>query len=84
MHLFCPNDLSHCVDGTMRKYVVVKFSVPIVWPIQEGSDLIQKEVTTLKEVGFSFDHNPVQSLFGSQLCSSSILHVLAMNVHNIV
>jgi len=27
----------------------------IVWLIQENIDLIQKEVMTLEEVGFSFD-----------------------------
>ncbi len=40
MHWFCPNNLNCCVSGTMRKYVVVRPSVPIVWLIQEGTDLI--------------------------------------------
>jgi hypothetical protein len=30
LHWFCPNDLSHCVDGTMGKYVVVKSLVPTI------------------------------------------------------
>jgi hypothetical protein len=38
----------------MQKYVVAKPQVPTVWPIQEGTNLTQKEVTTLKKVGFSF------------------------------
>jgi hypothetical protein len=46
MHWFCPNDLSHCVHGITQKYVVAKPLVPIVWPIQKGFDLIEKEVTT--------------------------------------
>ncbi len=84
MHWFCFDDLNHCVDGIMGKYIVVRPSIPIVWFIQEGIDLIQKEVITLEEVGFSFDRSHVQSLFGSQLSSPSSLHVLVMNVHNIV
>jgi hypothetical protein len=68
----------------MGKYIVVRPSIPIVWFIQEGIDLTQKEVITLEEVGFSFDRSHVQSLFGSQSSSPSSLHVLAMSVHNIV
>ncbi len=33
---------------------------------------------------FSFDCNRVHSLFGSQLSSSKISHVLAMSAHSIV
>jgi hypothetical protein len=64
MHWFCPNDLSYCVGGRTRKYVVVRSSILTLWPIQEGIDLTQKKVTTLEEVGFSFDCNRAQSLFG--------------------
>ncbi len=72
MHWFCPNNLNCCVSGTMRKYVVVRPSVPIVWLIQEGTDLIWKEVTTLEEVGFSFNCSCAWSLFGSQLFVQAI------------
>jgi hypothetical protein len=84
MQYFSFNDLSHCVGGTMWKYVVVRPLVSTGWPIQEGTDLTQKEVTTLKETWFSFDHNCVRSLFGSQLFISSISHVLTMSVHSIL
>jgi hypothetical protein len=57
MHWFCHDDLSHCVHGTLQKYAFAKPSVPIVWPIQEGTNLIQNEATILEEVGFSFDHS---------------------------
>ncbi len=53
-HWFFPNDLSCCIGGTMQKYVVAKPQVPTVWPIQEDINLTQKEVTTLKKIGFSF------------------------------
>jgi hypothetical protein len=43
----------------MQKYAIARPSIPTVWLIQEGIDLTQKEITTLKEVGFSFDHNRV-------------------------
>jgi hypothetical protein len=65
IHWFCPNDLSHNVGGIAWKYVVAKLSVPTIWLIQEGIDLIQKEVITFKKLGLSFDHSHVQSLFGS-------------------
>ncbi len=35
------------MDGTTQKFVIVIPIVPIVWPIQEGTNLTQKEVTTL-------------------------------------
>jgi hypothetical protein len=41
--------------------------VPTTWPIQEGTNLTQKKVTTLEKAWFSFDYlrkNNVQSLFG--------------------
>jgi hypothetical protein len=68
----------------MWKYVIPRPSIPTKWPIQKGIDLTQKEVTTLEEVGFSFDHNHVQSLFGSQSSSSRISYVPAMNARSIV
>jgi len=76
--------LSHCVSGITQKYTVVRPLVPTIWLIQKGTDLTQKEVITLKEVGFSFDRSHVRSLFNSQLFSPSSLHVLVMSVHNIV
>jgi hypothetical protein len=56
----------------------------IVWLIQKGTHLIQKEVITLEEAGFSFYHNHIQSLFGSQLFSPSNPHVTCMSVHSIM
>jgi hypothetical protein len=49
MHWFYFNDLNHYVGGTTWKYVVVRPLAPIVWPIQEGTNLIQKEVITLRK-----------------------------------
>jgi hypothetical protein len=60
--------LSHYVGGITQKFANVKLVVPTIWPIQEGTNLTQKEVITLKEARFSFDRlhkNKVQSLFGS-------------------
>jgi hypothetical protein len=61
IHWFCLDDLNHCVNGTTRKYAVVRLLVPTIWLIQEGTNLTQKEVITIKEAGFSFDHSCVQS-----------------------
>jgi hypothetical protein len=33
MHWFCPDDLSRYVDGIMQKNVVVRPSIPTIWPI---------------------------------------------------
>ncbi len=82
--MFYLDDLSHYVSGTMQKYVVVRPSMPTIWLFQEGTNLIQKEVITLKEVGFSFDNSDVWSLFGSQSSNPNSLHVLVMNAQNIV
>ncbi len=74
------------MGGTTQKFAVAKLVVPTVWPIQEGINLTQKEVTTLEEGGFSFDHlrrNNVRSLFGFQSSSSSNSHVHAMSCHNL-
>jgi hypothetical protein len=84
MHWFCPDDLRRCINGIVWKYAIAKPSVPTILLIQEGIDLTQKEVTTLKEVGFSFDHNNAWNLFGPQSSNPSSLYVLAINVHNIV
>jgi hypothetical protein len=84
MHWFCSDDLSHYVHAITWKYAIIRPSIPIVWPIQEDIDLIQKEVTTLKEMGFPYNYSHVQSLFASQSSNSNISHVLVMNVHNIV
>jgi hypothetical protein len=43
------------VGGTTRKFAVARPAIPTVWPIQEGINLTQKEVTTLEEERFSFD-----------------------------
>jgi hypothetical protein len=59
----------------------------MIWPIQEGTNLTQKEVTTLEEVRFSFDNlhrNNVQSLFGSQSCILNNSHVLTISCHSLV
>jgi hypothetical protein len=49
--------------------------------------LTQKEVTTLEEARFSFDHlcrNNVWNLFGFQSSSSSNSHVFVVSCHNLV
>ncbi len=75
------------MGGIAQKFVVTKPSVPIVWPIQEGTNLTQKEVTTLEEARFSFNHlfrNNTQSLFGFQSSSSNNFHVFVVSYHNLV
>jgi len=86
-HLFFLDDLSHCVGGTTQKFAIAKLTVPIVWPIQKGTNLTQKKATILEKAWFSFDclhRNNVQSLFGFQSSSSSNSHVPTMSCHNLV
>jgi hypothetical protein len=47
--------LSRYVWGTTQKYAIARPLVPILWPIQEGMNLIRKEVTIIEEARFSFD-----------------------------
>jgi hypothetical protein len=51
MHWFCFHDLSHYVNGTLRKYAIVRLLVPIVWPIQEGIDLSLKGGNNFRRSG---------------------------------
>ncbi len=55
-HWFWLDDLNHCVSGTMENYTIARPTIPIVWPIKESTNLTQKEVITLEEARFSFDH----------------------------
>ncbi len=54
-HQFCFDDLNCCIAKTLWKIIVARLVVPTIWPIQEGINLTQKEVTSLEEVGLSFD-----------------------------
>jgi hypothetical protein len=86
-HQFCPNDFSHCIGGTTQKIVISRHVVPTIWVIQEGINLIQKDVTTLEKARFSCDRphrNNTQSLFGSQFSSSSNSHVPVVSCHSLV
>jgi hypothetical protein len=72
------------VGGTTRKFTIVMLVVPTIWPIQEGINLTQKEVTTLEESRFSFDclrRKNVQSLFGFQSSTSSNSHLPTISCH---
>jgi hypothetical protein len=40
----------------MENYTIARPTIPIVWPIKESTNLTQKEVITLEEARFSFDH----------------------------
>jgi hypothetical protein len=53
----------------MQKCVVAKLQVPSFWPIQEDTNLTQKEVTCLEEARCFFNHqhkNNACSLFGGE------------------
>ncbi len=47
------------MGGLGRKYVVDRPHVPIIWPIQESTCLIQNEVIMLKEVCFVLLNNSI-------------------------
>jgi hypothetical protein len=53
----------------VRKCVIARPQVPSFWPIQEDTNLTQKEVTCLEEARFFFDHqhkNNACNLFGGE------------------
>ncbi len=53
----------------MQKCFVIKLQVPSFWPIQEDTNLTQKEVTCLEKARCFYDHqckNNAYSLFGSK------------------
>jgi hypothetical protein len=45
-HWFCANDTNRCIDGTKWKFAIIRPIVRTIWPIQEGINLTQNEVTT--------------------------------------
>jgi hypothetical protein len=49
---FYHDDHNRCVGGTKRKYAIGRSIVPFIWHVQEGNNLIEDEVTTLKKLGF--------------------------------
>ncbi len=51
--------------------------VPIVWPIQEGINLTQKEATTLEEAGFCFDCC-IETTFKVYLASNLLVQIIPM------
>jgi len=44
-HWICSDDLSRNVGGTTQKYTITRLKVPNVWPIQQGTNLVQKEMS---------------------------------------
>jgi hypothetical protein len=53
----------------VRKCVIIKPQVPSFWPIQEDTNLTQKEVTCWENARCFYDHqrkNNACSLFGSE------------------
>jgi hypothetical protein len=79
--------LAIALVGQCKKLWLLSMYSSTIWPIQEGTNLSQKEVTILEEVGFSFDclhRNNAQSLFGFQSFSSSSSHVPTMSCHSLV
>jgi hypothetical protein len=51
-HWICLDDLSSCVGGITRKYTIIRLKVPNVWPIQQGINLTQKEMSRRGWVSF--------------------------------
>jgi hypothetical protein len=75
------------VGGSLQKYVIVKPHVPIVWPVQHGVNLIQKEVSSLEEARFLFDfecqNNPL-SLFRGEPSILNNFRVLSTYTLNVI
>ncbi len=65
------------VGGTLWKFAIVKHVIPNVWPIQEDTNLIQNESTTLEEVGFSFGH-PIETMLEVYLAFNLLVQAIPM------
>jgi hypothetical protein len=48
---FCHDDLMCCVGGTNMKYAFDRPTLPSIWHVQVGTNLIQIEVVALEEAG---------------------------------
>ncbi len=84
---FNPNDFNTYVRGFSQKYVVVRLHVLIVWHVQHGLNLNQKEVSYLEKVGFlfGFEHkNNPQSLFKGEPSTSSNFQVPSTYTLNVI
>jgi hypothetical protein len=46
------DDHNRCDGGPKRKYVIGRSILPFIWHVQEGNNLTEDEVTTLKEPNF--------------------------------
>jgi hypothetical protein len=57
------------MGGSRRKYAVDRLLMFTLWPIQEGTNLIQDEVTRLEEASFIFCEQCrcfLSNLFGNE------------------
>ena len=49
---FCNDDISRCVKGSRRKWVLSKPEVPDIWLVKVGTTLTPKEILDLQNAGF--------------------------------
>ncbi len=49
---FCVDDMTHCVGGTRKTYIIDRSIVSTIWLVQVRNKLTCDEVTLLEEVEF--------------------------------
>ena len=77
---FCNDDISRCVMGSRRKWVMSKPDVPEIWPVKVGTSLTPKEILDLQNAGFRLPQRVEISprrLFGDHAVPKDISEVPA-------
>ncbi len=74
------------MGGKVQKLAIIRPIVPTLWPIQEGINLTQKDVTTIEEVGFPLT-TCVETMLKVYLASNLLIqvinsHVLLVSCHS--
>jgi hypothetical protein len=52
---FCANYMNHGMGGMNHRYAMDKIVIPLIWLVQEGTNLSHNEVKALEETCFVFN-----------------------------
>ena len=55
---FCPDNVDHTWKTT-SSILHALARIPIVWPVEEGTNIIHEEIIKLENAGFSLEKNPI-------------------------
>ena len=55
---FCPDNVDHTWQTT-SSITHAPARIPIVWPVEEGTNIIHEEIIKLENAGFNLEKNPI-------------------------